>query len=455
MKYNGKKQVDLKSLKKSLFLVFYWGVDGISSESYKRRVVMVNTVSSLFSIICFLYIPLFLFIGSNFFAILTLLTSISYFVPVLLNRFHRFQFAKIYALLHINIAVFIYSIILGRQFQIQLAFYPAMVLPFLYYQRNQKKQILLFSTLPPSLYFFHHKWIDFFDVIYHFNEFGTSIFGSIMLFVSFICTGIAMWSLNEDARIAESGLKSILETKRHLIAVVCHDIANPLQVSLGTTQMLNINLFNRDGKIKNKDHDWSKVWNYHQRILKAQNMINSIINNVKMMESLERNKASLKLTPISLIEIFEESRFVFAEIAKKNGVVLKYEDKLPPNSKVLAEKVSLSNNVINNIISNAIKFTPKGNSVEITSFSQGDEILIRISDQGIGIPEDLKAKLFLSHEKTSRSGLSGQSGTGFGLPLAKYFVTLFEGTITVESPLFQDQEFKGTAFTVTLKRAGQ
>ncbi len=102
--------------------------------------------------------------------------------------------------------------------------------------------------------------------------------------------------------------------------------------------------------------------------------------------------------------------------------------------------------VISNLLTNAIKFTPTGGRVRVSSFSSNDNrTVIKISDTGIGIPERMIGKLFKMAEKTGRKGTNGEATTGLGLLLCKEFTEKMEGTISVES-----REGEGTTFTVEL-----
>ncbi|MBZ0293342.1 MAG: HAMP domain-containing histidine kinase, partial [Anaerolineae bacterium] len=98
---------------------------------------------------------------------------------------------------------------------------------------------------------------------------------------------------------------------------------------------------------------------------------------------------------------------------------------------------------INNLLTNALKYSPEGGEVRLSLTMQGKNAIVRVSDQGIGIPEEDLTRLF---EPFHRAGnVDRYQGTGLGLAIAKQVADLHKGTITVESKVNQ-----GTTFTVTL-----
>jgi len=105
--------------------------------------------------------------------------------------------------------------------------------------------------------------------------------------------------------------------------------------------------------------------------------------------------------------------------------------------------------VIRNLVSNAVKFTPRGGKIIISASAVNDNFIkLKISDTGIGMNTELKSKLFLLSEKTSRPGTEGEPSTGLGLLLCKDFIEKNGGKIWVES-----EEGKGSAFSITIRQS--
>jgi signal transduction histidine kinase len=121
---------------------------------------------------------------------------------------------------------------------------------------------------------------------------------------------------------------------------------------------------------------------------------------------------------------------------------------------VLAEPVIFANQVFNNLISNAIKFSYPGSAIIVKISPESDTTAIAISDQGIGMPAELVARLFDLEAKTTRPGTNGEPGTGFGMRTAKNFIDLFGGRLEIESrPEGGPMADHGTTVSVFLKSA--
>ena len=111
------------------------------------------------------------------------------------------------------------------------------------------------------------------------------------------------------------------------------------------------------------------------------------------------------------------------------------------------------NSILRNLISNAIKFTYPGGRIRITSEDRENEHLIAVSDDGIGIKEEVVHKLFRIEESFSISGTNNEKGTGLGLIMCKEFVEKHGGKIWVEPNLDQLQQHQGSIFKFTLPNA--
>ncbi len=103
--------------------------------------------------------------------------------------------------------------------------------------------------------------------------------------------------------------------------------------------------------------------------------------------------------------------------------------------------------VINNLISNALKFTPEGGSITVNVEESDRSVLISVADTGIGIPKKYHATLFDKFSQARRTGLKGQHSTGLGMSIIKTIVDWHQGKIW-----FNSEENKGTTFYVELPK---
>lgn len=149
------------------------------------------------------------------------------------------------------------------------------------------------------------------------------------------------------------------------------------------------------------------------------------------------NQSMIKMKPLvdKVLEISQEP------IAKKQLFV---KNMLSEDIHVFADKNMLES-VLRNVITNAIKFTPKGGNISITAKQTETEALISIRDTGIGMPKKMVEQLFSLESKNGRPGTDGEPSTGLGLILCKDFIERNEGKLYVES-----EEGKGTVFSFSL-----
>ena len=132
--------------------------------------------------------------------------------------------------------------------------------------------------------------------------------------------------------------------------------------------------------------------------------------------------------------------------AKKEITLINHSIQAPP---VLVDKNRITQ-VLDNLIFNAIKFTPRGGKVELRSIQEDEGLKIVVVDTGIGVTNEIKDKLFNKHEKTSTLGTEGETGTGFGLPLAQELIQAHSSKIFIENNADQ-----GSTFYFTIPWASQ
>ena len=230
-----------------------------------------------------------------------------------------------------------------------------------------------------------------------------------------------------------------------LLEVLSHDIRNPLSIVLGQLEV-------QADSFKEKGENLPK---WLEKTSRAAAHMESILNLVRDIRALDTGKIQLDLVPIKLKDVFHEVKFLFEDKLNAKKQTLEFENKdKDDNLAVLAEKTSLCHQVMNNIVSNAIKFSPLNTKIKIDYMSEGDLVRLEIIDSGMGMPKEYVENIFRSDTKTSRKGTQWETGTGFGMPLAKRYMEAFGGTIKVESK--DVKEFPtdaGTKFILHLKKA--
>jgi signal transduction histidine kinase len=229
-----------------------------------------------------------------------------------------------------------------------------------------------------------------------------------------------------------------------LLRVIIHDLANSMTIIGSCISMI----------LKSLERGESgKIEKLTQKLSKAHRLQLDILNHVKEMEALDSNKLEVGQESVSLKECKDEIYFLFNDKLSLKGVALNFIG-FDRGTNFIAEKHSVINSVFANIISNAIKFSNKGDSIRISAETTEQSLKITIEDQGVGIPQKIMENLFSRDKKTTRSGTSGEKGTGFGMPIVKKYMDLYHATIEVYSrDISEHPDNHGTTFELTFKSA--
>lgn len=248
--------------------------------------------------------------------------------------------------------------------------------------------------------------------------------------------------------LVERGKEVLLakEQAASLLSVVSHDIANPLQ--LVDTYLMRLKTDAGNGVAADQI--------IIEKMQKSVNQISMIIKSSQELRAMELGKANITLRPTSLKQALNEMQNSLKIKLEEKEITLQY---YWPNDLqdilVDADLFSLTNNVLMNIFSNAIKFSFKGEDIDVRIRLKNDEVTLEIRDYGIGIPKDLIPYVFSQNHSTSRLGTDGEKGTGFGLPIVKMFMQLYGGKIQVksESSASVSSLKRGTLFILNFKKS--
>ena len=247
--------------------------------------------------------------------------------------------------------------------------------------------------------------------------------------------------LNEKLEIALKKAEDASLAKTSFLNNMSHDIRTPMNVILGYAQLMENEL---NGK------DIPEALEHLEKLQQSGNLLLSIINNVLDMARIESGRMEIDENYCRIEDVWKSLFAVFDEKARKKNISLHYTMNVE-HEHVLTD-VTKVKEILVNILSNAIKYTPAGGSVmvyvdELPCDESGYMIVrIRISDTGIGMSQDYLTKIFEAFTRGKNTTKSKIAGTGLGMSIVKNYVDLLGGTIDVESELG-----KGSTFTVTLK----
>lgn len=234
-----------------------------------------------------------------------------------------------------------------------------------------------------------------------------------------------------------SDLKRVETMRRDFVANVSHELRTPVAVIKGYGETL------LDGAL---DESAERSRRFVEVMVSHAERLTSLINDILTLSRLESKDASLTLHPLDLCGTVRKAQMLMEDHARTKGIQLTINcpDDLP---KVLADQGQLEQ-VLLNLMDNAIKYTTDGGVVSVHAEQAGERIQISVSDTGIGIPSKDLPRIFERFYRVDEGRSREQGGTGLGLSIVKHIVQLHGGEITVAS-----DAGKGSTFTVRLPKA--
>ena len=227
--------------------------------------------------------------------------------------------------------------------------------------------------------------------------------------------------------------------KTEFLNNMSHDIRTPMNAIVGFTALAASHIDNKD-----------QVTDYLGKISVSSQHLLSLINDVLDMSRIESGKMRLEESDVHLPDVIHDLRTIIQSNIASKQLELFIDTQDVQHEDIITDKLRLDQ-ILLNILSNAIKFTPSGGTIsfrviEKPSASAGiANFEFKVKDNGIGMSEEFQKTIFEAFTREQTSTVSGIQGTGLGMAITKNIVDMMGGTITVHS-----QEGKGSEFTVAL-----
>ncbi len=237
----------------------------------------------------------------------------------------------------------------------------------------------------------------------------------------------------EEMEKRSEELERLNQVKDKFFSIISHDLRSPINALAGLLDLLDKGAVSSDELPK------------HIKELKARfNHTRTLLNNLLDWTLLQMDKLNLQASKIDIHHIVEENMQLLSSVQGKD---IKLINEIPKNAIGFADSNTI-NLVIRNLMTNAIKFTNDGGEVNIRAREKGSEWLVSVTDNGVGMNNEVLKMLFDKTAPYTTRGTANEKGTGLGLILCKEFIEKNGGKIWVES-----QEGKGSTFYFTLPKA--
>jgi len=238
----------------------------------------------------------------------------------------------------------------------------------------------------------------------------------------------------ETSRLA---LEEASRLKSDFIGFVAHELRNPLTTIRGYVQTI----------LADTEHtlDEETKEEFHLAIEADADRLLDMINELLDVSRLEAGRPlSLALKPVDLKILLEKlvrRHRYYKYMTSRHNLVCDLPEDLP----ILEADEDKLSQIFANLLSNAIKYSPDGGDIRVSALQNGDGVMVRVSDSGVGMAQDQCSRLFRQYERVEREAIKNIPGTGLGLYLIKHLVELHGGEIRCES-----EPGKGSVFIVQL-----
>ena len=223
--------------------------------------------------------------------------------------------------------------------------------------------------------------------------------------------------------------------KREFLFNMSHDIRTPMNAIIGFTSLAATHIDNRE-----------QVLDYLKKISTSSQHLLSLINDVLDMSRIESGKVKIEEKAVHLPDLVHDVRSIIQPNVSAKRLSLFIDTMDVENEDIITDPLRL-NQILLNIVSNAIKFTPTGGMISIRIAQKNGApkgrgcYEFRIKDNGIGMSEEFQKHIFEAFSREENSTVSGIQGTGLGMSITKNIVDLMGGTIAIESAPGKGSEF--------------
>ncbi|MCK0161080.1 ATP-binding protein [Allomuricauda sp. F6463D] len=410
------------------------------SEFSQRRIKLVFILSVITIIISTLWFFIARNLNLNELSLYIGATVPFFIGSAIISKVGNLTLARFMYLVAFNISVAMTASFIGKAGSVEFILMFAMGLPFIFFSfRREKGYIVIFPLLSITLWLL--LYVTDFNLFTN-TKMDAVLAGTYIYPVSIVTTMVLItyqllffsminarfYSNIQDER--EDAIEAS-NAKSRFLSMMSHEIRTPMNAIIGLSHILG------DTNPRPDQEENIEALNYSGKILL------NLLNNVLDFSKMETSGIALDPIPTDVMTAVQQIKKIHEPgcLSKGIGFNLEIDEKLP----TMYLDIVRFNQVINNLVSNAIKFTKKGSvTLKITSqeYSNGRvRMRTEIIDTGIGITKEQQEKIWLPFSQASVSTNRLYGGTGLGLPIVKSVVEAMESTVHIESELEKGSRF--------------
>ena len=240
----------------------------------------------------------------------------------------------------------------------------------------------------------------------------------------------------DSQRSANANLEKLDRTKTEFLSIVSHEFRTALTGIQGFSELI------RDGGLEPDE-----VRAYGGYIFNDADRVNRLIGDMLDLDRMESGRMSIRVTEVDINEIMGD---VMTRAASSSTVVVEFKADLDPRLPIVAGDRDRLIQVLSNLVNNAVKYSPDGGMVTLSTRAEGAFALVSVTDTGLGIPPDEIGHVFERFRRVRSGAAQSIPGTGLGLTIVKQIVEMHGGKIWVESAVGH-----GSAFHFTIPLAAE
>jgi signal transduction histidine kinase/CheY-like chemotaxis protein len=264
--------------------------------------------------------------------------------------------------------------------------------------------------------------------------FGTDELSRVQQFMTAVTAGLDRQRLVEDLKSANAQLKEASEHKSVFLANMSHELRTPLNAIIGFSELM------LDAREEQFDQPTQK--RFLSQVHTSGKHLLGLINDILDLSKVEAGQMELRPQTVEIELAVAQVLSTIEPLAIQKKI--KLESAIKGAGEVTADPGKLKQMLLN-LVSNAIKFTPDGGTVTVTSRREPSAVEISVTDTGIGIPKEDQKRIFREFQQLDTGPGRREQGTGLGLALTRRFALLHGGDVTVQS-----EAGRGSIFTLRL-----